>query len=111
MLLTLLMLLPCRVLAEGLRYPIAELPAVTSPRWHQTYVAHERTMEVDEDVRIPAVSAAPVLLVETAPRVPEALRRALAEECAQALMDDQVRDYGFFSSDFRTTLIHATPPG
>ncbi len=107
----LLLLLPGLGRAQTRRYPIADLPAATSPRWHQTYVAHGRTIEVDEEILIPAVSAAPVLLVEKAPQAPEALRRALAEECARALREDPVGEYGFFSSDFRTTLTRATPPG
>ena len=57
--------------AEVQRYAIRDLPAVTSPRWEQTYTAYGRTIQVSEEVQIPRVDRAPVLC---APRRPWRIR-------------------------------------
>ncbi len=111
LLLSLLALVPCNGSAELQRYSIQELPSVTSLNWEQTYEAYGRTIEVNEDIFIPSASAAPVITVQSAPPVADPLFHELEAKYAQALKDDLVNFYGFFSSGFRTTVDHATPPG
>ncbi len=96
--------------AESTLYPITELPAVTMPRWQQTYTAHGRTIAVDVPVSIPAVAAAPVLTVCAANPIAEPQYTKLKSWCAQALKNDPVNRYSFRSTAFSTVLTHATPP-
>ena len=63
--------------AEVQRYAIRDLPAVTSPRWEQTYTAYGRTIQVSEEIQIPRVDSAPVLTVRAAPPVADTIAQAV----------------------------------
>lgn len=111
LLFSLFMLLPGSGSAEMQRYSIQELSDVTSLHWHQTYEAYGRTIEVDEEIFIPNVSAAPVITVQSVPSIADPLFHELEAIYTKASKDDQINSYGFYSTDFNTTVIHAIPPG
>lgn len=97
-------------MAETTLYPIQQLPAATSSQWQQTYEAYGRTIEVDVDVCIPDVEAAPVITVQAALPIEEPLYSELKAWYTQAKKDDKVNQYAFRSTDFNTAITHATPP-
>lgn len=96
--------------AETQRYTIRELPAVTSPRWEQTYTAYGRTIQVSEEVQIPRVDSAPVLTVRAAPPVADTIARELTAFCEKSMQEDRVHSYSFASTAYVTAYDHATPP-
>lgn len=55
------MLLCCSVAFAETTCTVQDLLAETAGGWHETYEAHRRTIQVDLDIRVPNVSAFPVL--------------------------------------------------
>lgn len=96
--------------AEVQRYAIRDLPAVTSPRWEQTYTAYGRTIQVSEEVQIPRVDSAPVLTVRAAPPVADTIAQELTAFCEKSMREDRVHSYSFASTAYVTAYDHATPP-
>lgn len=96
--------------AEVQRYAIRDLPAVTSPRWEQTYTAYGRTIQVSEEIQIPRVDSAPVLTVRAAPPVADTITQKLTAFCEKSMQEDRVHSYSFASTAYVTAYDHATPP-
>ena len=96
--------------AEVQRYAIRDLPAVTSPRWEQTYTAYGRTIQVSEEIQIPRVDSAPVLTVRAAPPVADTIAQELTAFCEKSMREDRVHSYSFASTAYVTAYDHATPP-
>ena len=96
--------------AEVQRYAIRDLPAVTSPRWEQTYTAYGRTIQVSEEIQIPRVDSAPVLTVRAAPPVADTITQKLTAFCEKSMREDRVHSYSFASTAYVTAYDHATPP-
>lgn len=96
--------------AEVQRYAIRDLPAVTSPRWEQTYTAYGRTIQVSEEVQIPRVDSAPVLTVRAAPPMADTIAQELTAFCEKSMREDRVHSYSFASTAYMTAYDHATPP-
>ena len=96
--------------AEVQRYAIRDLPAVTSPRWEQTYTAYGRTIQVSEEIQIPRVDSAPVLTVRAAPPVADTIAQELTAFCEKSMQEDRVHSYSFASTAYVTAYDHATPP-
>ena len=84
-------------IADPETFSIKELPGVTSPRWQQTYEAYGRTIDVDVDITIPEVEAAPALMVRWPPALEDPLRSSLAGEYEQADKNDDKHYYSFKS--------------
>lgn len=97
-------------MADTTLFAIQQLPRVTSPHWRQTYEAYGRTIEVDVDVCIPDVDAAPVISVKAAPPIAEPLFSEMKARYKQAQKDDKVNQYSFRSTNFNTAVTHAEPP-
>ena len=91
-------------------YSISDLPDVTSERWKETYQAYGRTIDVDVEIEIPAVTTAPVLLVRSASSVSEATAQEIEKQCEAAMEADKVNSYSFKSTDFVTSYDYGTPP-
>lgn len=96
--------------AEPQLYSIQELREVTSPVWQQTYQAYGRTIEVNKEVYVPQVDAAPVIMVSLMPPLPDVQRNELAAWYANAAKTDLSRVYDFRSDDFNTVICHAIYP-
>ena len=88
--------------AEVQRYAIRDLPAVTSPRWEQTYTAYGRTIQVSEEIQIPRVDSAPVLTVRAAPPVADTIAQELTAFCEKSMREDRVHSYSFASTAYVT---------
>ena len=97
-------------MAEAAPVSIKELPAVTSPRWKQTYEAHGRTINVDVDIYIPSAENAPVIKVQTALGIPEPENSKLVKEYKNADKEDKINSFCFESDDYSTYIQHAIPP-
>lgn len=96
--------------AEEMLYSIQQLPSTTTLEWLQTYEAYGRTIEVDVDISIPNVNAAPVITVQAAPPIGEPMYSKLEAWYTQAEKDDKTNHYSFRSTAFNTVITHATPP-
>lgn len=90
-------------------YSISELKSVTTPSWRQTYQAYGRTIEVNEQIVIPDVDAAPVLTVRIMPPISGEQYSELSSKYAQAAKNDPDRLYEFAQSDIHMGTSWAWP--
>lgn len=90
-------------------YHISELKTATTLSWQQTYQAYGRTIEVNEQIVIPDVDAAPVLTVRLMPPISGAQYSELSNMYAQSAKNDPDRLYEFASSELSTATIWAWP--
>lgn len=90
-------------------YHISELKTATTLSWQQTYQAYGRTIEVNEQIVIPDVDAAPVLTVRLMPPISGAQYSELSGKYAQGAKDDPDRLYEFSSSELATGTSWAWP--
>ena len=90
-------------------YYISELKTVTTPSWQQTYQAYGRTIEVNEQIVIPDVDAAPVLTVRLMPPISGEQYSELSRKYTQGAKNDPDRLYEFSSSELATGTTLAFP--
>lgn len=110
-LMLMLLLTPLSVLAEEY-LSIKEVAAHTPLRWTQTYRTPWRTVEIDVMIKVPDVTAWPVLRTEKQPNVSKALLR----RCSESYVNNGVlhnlhigKDYARKYNDVQQSVVYPGP--